>query len=958
MSKKYITDVIKIDGQLLDGNGSAGTSGQILSSTGTATDWISLSEISGVDGTGTANYVAKWSDTDTITDSIIYDNGTNVGIGTTSPASGYKLDVNGLGTFNTAISIQGVDTGNPTAANEEIRLSGYGIMGSRGSFYITNANTSGAMFFGIGGAHNNNTKMTINSSGNVGIGTTSPAYKLDVAGEIRTSSRLWISTVDAISLSGNDLRVGYSNSNLLFRANSAERMRIDSSGNVGINTTSPGSGYAYDIKLDIVAPQLGGIPLRLVRDSSATNYGAMLALAAKNSNSEIITYGAIIGGIVDSTDGSEDGFVSIRTIKAGVEGERVRVDEDGNVGIGTTSPAAKLSVGSGGHEAAIFSVVGESGVNTVANFRDEDGENVFKTEGSVAGADLSISFGDIDGAGGSNYFTATDSKTYFMGGNVGIGTTSPKTELEVKGDITVQNKNGANPTDAGSLYFTESGNTWGADMYGFRINQQGVSNYLNFQSANITTVKDILTLTRDTGNVGIGTTSPPGKLTVVGSGGRTNIESTGYILDLNRDNGMSSVYNSDNFGTLSLGAGGVENYLYINWNGNVGINTTSPGATLEVVGRNSNTEAAFKVTDQGDRFFEVVPDFSTTFRLGDIDGLGDEPVIIGGYSDLKFNVGGSTTMTLENNNRVGIGTTSPAYKLDVNGTGRFSSTLTAGTNMYLGGLIYHSGDIDTFFGFPSNDTFKIRTNNSDRMYIDSSGNVGIGTTSPASQLGSIKVLDISSTGNGEIILDHTDAGVSSDIGLYSWNRNNDHLAHIKASCDGATDSAFISFHTQATGGSFANAASNERMRITSTGNVGIGTSAPAYQLQLSLNSAAKPSSSLWTVVSDSRVKENIRDYTTGLEAILKIEPKLYDYNGKAGFEKTKDNIGIIAQDMQDIMPETIKTYNTKLNEDDTEDTELLNFDGHAVTFALINAVKDLKAEIEELKNRIQTLENK
>ena len=85
MSKKYITDVIKIDGQLLDGNGSAGTSGQVLSSTGTATDWVSLSEISGVDGSGTANYLAKWADGDSITNSVIYDNGTNVGIGTTSP---------------------------------------------------------------------------------------------------------------------------------------------------------------------------------------------------------------------------------------------------------------------------------------------------------------------------------------------------------------------------------------------------------------------------------------------------------------------------------------------------------------------------------------------------------------------------------------------------------------------------------------------------------------------------------------------------------------------------------------------------------------------------------------------------------------------------------------------------------------------------------------------------------
>ena len=127
---------------------------------------------------------------------------------------------------------------------------------------------------------------------------------------------------------------------------------------------------------------------------------------------------------------------------------------------------------------------------------------------------------------------------------------------------------------------------------------------------------------------------------------------------------------------------------------------------------------------------------------------------------------------------------------------------------------------------------------------------------------------------------------------------------------------------------------------------------PSFQLQLSTNSAAKPSSNVWTVTSDSRVKENIRDYTTGLEAILKIEPKLYDYNGKAGFEKTKNNIGIIAQDIQKVMPETVNAYNAKLNEDDAEDTELLSFDGHAVTFALINAVKDLKAEIEELKKQI------
>ena len=80
-----VTGSIELEGILYDGNSSAGTNGQVLSSTSTGTDWVTLSEISGVDGTGTANYLSKWLDANTITNSLVYDNGTNVGIGTTSP---------------------------------------------------------------------------------------------------------------------------------------------------------------------------------------------------------------------------------------------------------------------------------------------------------------------------------------------------------------------------------------------------------------------------------------------------------------------------------------------------------------------------------------------------------------------------------------------------------------------------------------------------------------------------------------------------------------------------------------------------------------------------------------------------------------------------------------------------------------------------------------------------------
>lgn len=225
------------------------------------------------------------------------------------------------------------------------------------------------------------------------------------------------------------------------------------------------------------------------------------------------------------------------------------------------------------------------------------------------------------------------------------------------------------------------------------------------------------------------------------------------------------------------------------------------------------------------------------------------------------------------------------------------------------------------------------------------GYTSIGTTNKvrplevAGDLAIIRITDSNTDGVGSIsYLEWYDS--NSRLGYIGFaNGGNNHLI-IKN--DDATSNGAITFWTGST----------EKVRISHLGYVGIGTTNPTYQLQLSTNSAAKPSSSSWTISSDSRVKENIRDYTTGLEAILKINPKWYDYNGKAGFDKVKDNIGVIAQDMIDIMPETIKTYKAKLNEEDEEDTELYNYDGHAVTFALINAVKELQAQIKELKKQI------
>ena len=121
-------------------------------------------DISGkVDGTGTTNYVAKWLDTDTIQNSIIFDNGTNVGIGTSSPTT--KLQVSGKSFFVDDIF---------TLQNKGIFFNGL----SNYSSGISGADLGTSIRIFSGGSE----KVRIKSSGNVGIGTSSPLGNLDVTG--------------------------------------------------------------------------------------------------------------------------------------------------------------------------------------------------------------------------------------------------------------------------------------------------------------------------------------------------------------------------------------------------------------------------------------------------------------------------------------------------------------------------------------------------------------------------------------------------------------------------------------------------------------------------------------------------------------------------------------------------------------------------------------------------------
>lgn len=227
---------------------------------------------------------------------------------------------------------------------------------------------------------------------------------------------------------------------------------------------------------------------------------------------------------------------------------------------------------------------------------------------------------------------------------------------------------------------------------------------------------------------------------------------------------------------------------------------------------------------------------------------------------------------------------------------------------------------------------------SERMRISSAGDVGINTSNP-SGLASVAKLVIVGADNTASTLAESSTKAAFAIQPRSgsgWVLN----AGI-----GTGDSPYLQVSTP--GG----AASNVLCLNPFGSNVGIGTLSPSYQLQLSTDSAAKPSTNTWTIASDSRLKTVKGEYQKGLAEICQVRPVRYEYNGKAGFiADSKEQISILAQELMQVFPECVGTYKGKLEEDGPE-VDIYNYNGHAITFALINAIKELKAEIDILKAR-------
>jgi len=237
-------------------------------------------------------------------------------------------------------------------------------------------------------------------------------------------------------------------------------------------------------------------------------------------------------------------------------------------------------------------------------------------------------------------------------------------------------------------------------------------------------------------------------------------------------------------------------------------------------------------------------------------------------------------------------------------------------------------------------------------------NVGIGTVSPQTAL---EVVDTntatSATVEGIVNImtngpQAIDAGGSITLGGTTTDAGTTfrHFGSIegrKATATTGASSGYLHFKTN------SGTALLERMRITSAGDVGIGTALPGGQFELSLNEGRKPGTSTWTIVSDQRLKTINGNYTKGLNEILQLNPILFNYknSGERTFEKEvldSEFAGFIAQEVQPHFPEAIGT----------DDDGFLNFNIHPIMIASINAFKELNNKYEELKNKNEELEAK
>jgi len=672
----------------------------------------------------------------------------------------------------------------------------------------------------------------------------------------------------------------------------------------------------------------------------------------------------------------------------------------------SASPQGYLSIGSRNASEAL--IIADSGAATFSSSVTATQLNattttagfaaiLTNTNGASDSNGLLVKAGSVSSEYNVRFANQTDTTTFFTvkgNGNVGIGTTSPLNIFDVKGAIFT----GSYATSAGVRFHD---NVYGINLGGIDASSIGIIQGSAFEvgAANIA-------LQPNGGNVGIGTTSPVSKLTVFtpttqsNAGVWSNCEiamhnstSVGDYsqIGLGYTTGTTNAAAFIGFISTSATANGKGSLVF----GTRDVTTdTAPTTRLTIASTGTST---FTTTENTGGVYVTSATDNTTIRVASTETGGQEWRLqsTGGTSGLGqgkliFKVGGTETgfnipLTLTTDNstnggRVGIGTTSPSVKFEVQSSASnsfFRNSSTTPTTTYItvvnannssnGLVMAHISDGTGYFGTQNSADLRLVTGDVEKMRITSAGNVGIGTTSP-SAIASALVLNIyAASGIRSSLVVESNAGANfavlgsglsgGDLGVFYYN--------LGMRFGSATSKDATGF--------------SEAMRITSGGNVLIGTTTDSgYKFQVegqiynqgnsatSLIIARNYSSGsitiqqfiqngvgtigsisfngtnvLYNATSDYRLKHDFRDYNA-LSIISSI--KTYDFEWKSN--KTR-SYGVIAHELAEIMPSIVSGEKDEIDENGKVLPQAVDYS--KLVPIMIKAIQEQQSQIEALK---------
>jgi hypothetical protein len=480
-----------------------------------------------------------------------------------------------------------------------------------------------------------------------------------------------------------------------------------------------------------------------------------------------------------------------------------------------------------------------------------------------------------------------------------------------------------------------------------------------------------------TNRVGIGTAAPSQKLQI--SSGNILLDDDQFLLWGGGNNGITG---NASVNALAFYTNGTEK-IRLDSSGNVGIGTTNPIAntgyrTLTIAGTSGGViELATSTTFFG-RLYSQNSDMAI-YLSNYVEG----PII--------FSTSNAERSRITSTGNLGIGTTTPSSKLQV-----YSGNSTSGIGLRSGsasqyaaitvgrttdeGFFTVSGSADQWFsGAVAGDIGLTTAGSGGKLHLsalsgtsvpnlslNTSGNVGIGTTNP----GELLDLRLDQNATSSIRIRNATAGANSSARIVLGNSSDAQDGFIQLNDNSNTTlGGARSLNILANAGpiTFLNGYStlSERMRITSTGNVGIATTTPWRTLSVSgtvglsssltsgttgnylcINTSTYEVTSGTTCsASSQRFKENIADLSYGLEEILKLRPVTFTYKPEVG-AGTSTRLGLIAEEVLPVIPEVVTL-------DKEGQPEAVVYES-LVSLAL-QGIKEMWAALVDLKDKVATV---